>query len=139
MITYLKLKRPSRLICIRLLLTLSGTHPILYHLHFLSGLLQKFCPKYHWLSILLPTQWCFASPTIQILVWCHSYAGMIDIIISEFQQWQHITPSTLVIQHTSPLVIEWFSQTGHRSQDDKLSSFLTKYLMLSTTIAKILM
>jgi len=38
-----------------------------------------------------------------------------------------------------PPVTEWFSQTDHRSKDDKLSSSLTEYPMLSAVTARISM
>ena len=39
----------------------------------------------------------------------------------------------------SPLVTEWFSQTDHWFEDDKLSSFLTEYLVLFAATARTLM
>ncbi|MFS7911889.1 hypothetical protein Hanom_Chr02g00123381 [Helianthus anomalus] len=40
------------------------------------------------------------SPTIKSLEWCHLNAGMIAIVVREFDQWQVFAPTTTKIYNT---------------------------------------
>jgi hypothetical protein len=88
MISNLKLKQPTSLVCITFLT------------HYLCSLGDEIRAKYHFLSRFDPIERGSIATSVECVKWCHPNVVLVTIVVGKLSQGQTFVLAALMVQYT---------------------------------------